>query len=128
MTREEARKLLPIIKAFSEGKEIEFKTGSKKWISTGSIAFTGDVKDYRIKPSSTYRPFANKEECWQEILKHQPVGYLKDKEDGSFVFVTSVNKENCVKLNGNNAWLNVDVIKYYTFADGAPFGVKVEEE
>lgn len=28
MTREQAKKLLPIIQAFSEGKDIETKTGS----------------------------------------------------------------------------------------------------
>ena len=31
--------------------------------------------DYRIKPE--YRPFANAEECWCEMLKHKPFGWVE---------------------------------------------------
>ena len=73
MTREDAKQLLPIIQAFSDGKDVETKTGSG-WISIENMSFAGKPKNYRIKPEPTYRPFANVEECWTEMLKHQPFG------------------------------------------------------
>ena len=73
MTREDAKQLLPIIQAFSEGKCIQTKTGSG-WVNMENMSFSGKPKAYRIKPESKYRPFENAEECWQEMLKHQPFG------------------------------------------------------
>lgn len=57
MTREEAKKLLPIIQAFSEGKKIQWlKPDSDEWIDVvggDNVDFEGltefDVA-YRIKP------------------------------------------------------------------------------
>jgi len=63
MNRDEAKQLLPIIKAFSEGKEIERRSfGEKQWKEANYIVHT-DCNEYRIKPSPKYRPFANAEEC-----------------------------------------------------------------
>lgn len=74
MTREEAKKLLPIIRAFSEGKKIQWlKPDSDEWIDVvggDNVDFEGltefDVA-YRIKPEPKYRPFKNTEECWNEM-------------------------------------------------------------
>ena len=50
MNRERARELLPIIQAFAEGKAIEYKTYSEKWVPLPDPpAFYGD-SEYRIKP------------------------------------------------------------------------------
>lgn len=40
MNRKEAAELLPIIKAFSEGKEIQYKENGR-WYSAEDIAFFG---------------------------------------------------------------------------------------
>ena len=40
MNRNQAKELLPVIKAFSEGKDIETKTGSG-WISIENMSFAG---------------------------------------------------------------------------------------
>lgn len=56
MTREEAKKLLPFIQAFSEGKTIQWLTGSGEWYDvvgndTIDFEFLADRKtEYRIKP------------------------------------------------------------------------------
>ena len=56
MTREEAKKLLPFIQAFSEGKTIQWLTGSGEWYDvvgndTIDFEFLADRKTkYRIKP------------------------------------------------------------------------------
>lgn len=64
MNREEAKKLLPVIQAFAEGKCVETKTGSG-WINIENMSFAGNPDSYRIKPEPKYRQFKDAEECWQ---------------------------------------------------------------
>ena len=66
MTREEAKKLMPVIQAFADGKDVETKTGSG-WMSIENMSFAGKPDSYRIKPEPKYRSFANAEECLQEM-------------------------------------------------------------
>ena len=126
MTREDAKQLLPIIQAFSEGKCIQTKTGSG-WVNMENMSFSGKPKAYRIKPESKYRPFENAEECWQEMLKHQPFGWIKGKEDEYHTFITTVDNNDAMSLSGNSGWSFFDIMNIYTFADGTPFGMKKEE-
>ena len=82
MTREEAKTMLPIIQAYAEGKEIEiFDKTTKMWRTAMLPHFDCDTKNYRIKPEREYRPFKDAEECWQEMQKHRPFGWVKDKKD-----------------------------------------------
>ena len=140
MTREEAKVLLPIIQAFAEGKVIECRTkpsalskswrGMNDWTEMKEIEFWINI-EYRIKPDSKakakYRPFTNVEECWTEMKKHQPFGWVKDKKDGYYVLITAVDNGDYMSLSGNSGWSFYSLMKDYTFADGIPFGVKVEE-
>ena len=127
MNRNQAKELLPIIKAFSEGKGIETKTGSG-WISIENMSFTGNPKAYRIQSEPKYRPFANAEECWTEMLKHQPFGWVKcDKCFYNIVSVSNIDVS-MANVSGDIVTLYFsDVMEDNTFADGTPFGVKVEE-
>jgi hypothetical protein len=89
--KEEIQRLLPIFQAMEDGKTIQTKNGN------GWIDIDGDEDGlnldslisypdcYRIKPESKYRPFANAEECWAEMLKHEPFGWVKDKETHKFL-------------------------------------------
>lgn len=132
MNRQQAKELLPIIQAFAEGKQIEKRdVGSFncEWKETKHPAFNPAVSDYRIKPEPKYRPFKNEEECWQEMLKHQPFGWVKDKEGGHKVTITKVNddeKTGIMAINGKSEWTLEGLMDYYTFADGTPFGIKEE--
>lgn len=126
MNRKEAEELLPIIKAFSEGRIIEFSSitdVSKAWREVTDFPI-GMIKNFkfRIKPEPKYRPFANVEECWAEMQKHQPFGWLKSKEKGYYSFITMLN--NRFRLNGYDGWRFDDAINKFTFADGTTFGVK----
>lgn len=84
MTREEVKELLPIIQAFAEGKEIEIKPKEGvHWcmLAEDDIQYLDFKKcDFRIKPK--YRPFNNSKECWEEMQKHQPFGWIKCKNEG----------------------------------------------
>ena len=126
MDRNQAKELLPIIKAFSEGKAIQ-QTDGYDWYDLDDPDFMANGSSYRIKPETKYRPFKNADECWQEMQKHQPFGWLKDKNDGHLTLITVVDNNNMMALNGRVGLDLLSMMKNYVFADGTPFGVKVEE-
>lgn len=132
MNRSEAKELLPIIQAFAEGKAIEVRSNSKynpgEWIETATPTFDIKSHEYRIKPGPKYRPFKDAEECWQEMQKHQPFGWIKGKEGEHHSLITSIiADEEEVYINGISGFVLDEIMEHYTFADGLPFGVKVEE-
>lgn len=126
MTREEAKAFYPILQAFAEGKVIETRTDPNvvgkgledmnDWTEMNEIEHWNNIQ-YRVKPEPTYRPFKDTEECWEEMQKHQPIGWTKLKGEIEYSFITDVDDT----INYS------DAIKEYTFADGIPFGVKMEE-
>lgn len=129
----EIQRLLPIFQAMAEGRTIQTKNGNG-WIDIDgdedglNLDSLIDYQDcFRIKPEPTYRPFANAEECWAEMQKHQPVGFMKFKDTGiGYYMLTGIARG--VGVGINNSLFSYDrVFDDYTFADGLPFGVKVEE-
>ena len=126
MTREEVKEMLPVLQAFADGKTIEsrcIKGDKSLFYDDEDPSFDNDF-EYRLKPEPKYRPFKDAEECWAEMQKHQPFGWLKSKKDGYYSFITMLNYR--FRLNGYDGWRFDDVINKFTFADGTPFGVKVE--
>ena len=125
MTRKEAKELLPIIQAFAEGKEIEYyDCNDDDWIKTDTPIWTSKI-NYRIKPEPNYRPFKTQEECWNEMLKHQPLGWVRSKKCKALLWnVTSINKDDITII--------CDYYKFhrafecFEFTDGTPFGIKEE--
>lgn len=136
MTREEAQELLPVIQAFAEGKKVEVKTLGSDWEELADdedANFDSEIEWYRTAPEPKYRPFRTKEECWQEMQKHQQFGWLKDEDDSHYTAITFVDDDdeggdaNNISISGNNGWSFEGVMGCFTFADGAPFGIKEEE-
>lgn len=135
MNRNQAKEFSPILQAFAEGKVIECRTKKgtisagipNEWTEIKEIGFWSGI-EYRIKPESKYRPFKDAEECWQEMLKHQPFGWLKDKNDGHLTLITVVDNDKWMALNGRVGWEFLGMMNNYVFADGTPFGVKIEKE
>ena len=127
MTREEAKTMLPIIQAYAEGKEIEiFDKTKRMWITAILPLFNCDSSSYRIKPESKYRQFKNAEECLAEMQKHQLFGWVKNQG----LYRNIANVMSCSITFADNEARDVNyeqAFKNYTFADGLPFGVKVEE-
>lgn len=125
MTREEAKELLPIIQAFAEGKSIQNKIeGLTGWIDTEEIypEYDGQKVMYRIKPEPKYRPFKTQEECWNEMLKHQPFGWLKESEILSLHLINSITNMSIV-IDENTITFQ-EAMNNYEFNDGTPFGIK----
>lgn len=142
MDRNQAKEFYPILQAFAEGKTIETRrkpttdnNGVTKdgwyefndWTEMKELEYWVNV-EYRIKPEPKYRPFANAEECWQEMKKHQPVGFMKFKDtESGYYMLTSIARG--VGVGINDSLFSYDrVFDDYTFANGTPFGVKIEEE
>lgn len=125
MNRQEAKELLPIIQAFAKGRPIEYQDSYEKWVESDIMAFDLSPENYRIKREPKYRPFANAEECWQEMQKHQPFGWLKHKTDNVYSFISKIDKD-CCYFAVNVYWGFDTLFKTKTFIDGAPFGIKEE--
>ena len=141
MDRNQAKEFYPILQAFAEGKIIETRrkptadnNGVTKdgwfefndWTEMKELEYWINV-DYRIKPEPKYRPFKYTKECWQEMQKHQPFGWIKGKEGEHHSLITSIiaNEEE-VYINGISGFVLDEIMEHYTFADGLPFGVKDE--
>lgn len=134
MTREEAKQLLPVIQAFAEGKTIEVYN-HEEWrsITTEDQNFDFVPSYYRIKPEPKYRPFKSQEECWQEMLKHKPFGWLKSKMNGRFSCIGEVYGSDefetvyiALSTSESLSRSSDSMFEQYTFADGSPFGTKEE--
>ena len=137
MTRKNAKELLPIIQAFAEGKSIQRINSLGEWSDvTGDVLFYCNPEDYRIKPEPEYRPFKTKEECWQEMMKHKPFGWLKSirkQEKVHIGRVFEVKDYVLITLSINGILYNINndssyFFNEYTFADGTPFGIKEEHQ
>lgn len=127
MNRKEAAELLPIIKAFCEGKQIQFLFD--EWEDVDEIGlreFLENPELYRIKPETKYRPFKDAEECWQEMQKHHPFGWVKDRNGSKFV-IENVDSRGFVEVYDEGTCNFNDVFEFCTFADGTPYGIKEEK-
>ena len=133
MDRNQAKEFYPFLQAFAKGEAIECRkkpsavkgtSVPNNWTEMKEIEFWNNT-EYRIKPEPKFRPFKDAEECWAEMQKHQPFGWLKSKENGYYSFITMLN--NRFRLNGYDGWWFDETIKKFTFADGTTFGVKEDK-
>lgn len=131
MNREQAKKILPIIQAFAEGKIIQSIRINGRWIDLDintTLSITRLIEEpqkYRIKPEPKYHPFKNAEECWQEMQKHQPFGWIKAISNKYHYSILEVVENGCIFVDGPKVSF-YDLFKFDTFADGTPFGIKEE--
>lgn len=79
---------------------------------------------YRIKSEPKYRPFKTQEECWNEMLKHQPFGWVKSPR-GELFCIDKVFEEGIVYKH-SSCHFNEYLEGQYSFVDGTPFGIKEE--
>lgn len=68
-----------------------------------------------------YRPFKTKDECWNEMQKHQPLGWIKSKKGNIFNIIALYHDE--IKLN-ECEYVYSELSENYIFMDGTPFGIK----
>ncbi len=128
MTKEDIAECIKVMQAYVEGKQIQYvDSETEDWTDIESPIWNWDIYNYRVKPEPKYRSFKNADECWQEMLKHKPFGWIKCKE-GYFniVYVNDdyvglADKDGCsILLASKNSHQD------NTFVDGTPFGIKEE--
>ena len=136
MDRNQAKEFYPFLQAFAEGKAIECRTkpsalskswqGMNDWIEMKEIEYWNNI-EYRIKQQSEakYRPFKDEEECWAEMQKHQPFGWVKTKDKGIRLCMSGLNQKSAFTQVG---YKYDEAFDEFIFADGTSFGVKVEEQ
>lgn len=132
MTREESKAFYPILQAYAEGKVIECRTKPNAvegtdipndWTEMKEIEFWKNT-EYRIKPEPKYRPFNDAEECWAEMLNHQPFGWVVGRRDGVMHLIRSLEY---VSVYTSIQYSFKDAFDKLAFADLVPFGVKIDE-
>ena len=125
MTREEAKSRAELYSALAEGKTIQVLSCKGEWIDikTDELDYLKNYYKYRIKLEPKYRPFKSQEECWNEMLKHQPIGWVRSKKCKALLWnVTSINKDDITII--------CDYYKFhrafecFEFTDGTPFGIR----
>lgn len=127
--KEEVKSVMNIIQAFADDKTIQaIDPYDDEWCNQTKLNFEALFEgQYRIKPEPKYRPFKDAEECWNEMQKHEPFGFTKFKNAKcGYYMVTFIASGVIVGMN-NTPFSYENMFDGYTFADGTPFGVKVEE-
>ena len=126
MTREEAKRRAELYSALAEGKIIQFKQENGEWTDLKTDLMCGIAGSfrYRIKPQQKYRPFKSQEECWNEMQKHHPFGWVKEISSEMLYLINGISDKSIVIMENIDSFK--EAMNIYEFKDGAPFGV-VEE-
>ena len=129
MTKEQAKQMAEVLNAYAEGKPIEvLLDGEWGEVDLNEYSFDPENESYRIKKELKYRPFKNAEECFEEMQKHKPVGWLRRWDD--LVQIVSITDSVIGIWTGSapyyyRRYIFKEVINGgITFADGQPFGIK----
>lgn len=119
---------IKVMQAFVNGKAIEERRISfdhTEWVDNNNPEWRWDKFDYRIKPESKYRPFNNARECWEEMQKHQPFGWISN---GELLFnIISIGEGITIHNGISNYGYSFKGAVSLTFADGTPFGILEKE-
>ena len=133
MSKEEIKERIKVMQAYLDGKNVEcYDEQSGVWNFIFNPSWSDKLR-YRIKPETTYRPFDNAQECIEELKKHEPFGWVKRRPHvgGNCCSpITGIRYDGVVDfIELREDWLRPStVFEYYTFLDGTPFGIKVEDE
>lgn len=124
MTIEETKERIAVMQAYVDGKQIQGECSDGKWVYVPEPSWSIN-ENFRIKPEPKYRPFKDAEECWQEMLKHEPFGWIKCR--GCYFNIVAVTDVYAYLSEADGSAILLASKNSYndnTFADGAPFGVK----
>lgn len=129
MTKEKTKERIKVMQAYVDGKDIEAWDKVKQTWELVIEPSWANFGKYRIKPESSYRPFASAQECIEELKKHEPFGWTKDKPEfgNTCSVIMKVSSSGFIKRD--KTWDSLkEMFQYITFFDGTPFGIKVEDD
>ena len=129
MTREEAKRRAELYSALADGKTIQVQNpNGGEWfdVKIETLRSICEELKYRIKPESQYRPFKTQEECWNEMLKHQPFGWIRNNDTQRLCNIGSIGRNNYGVVIDNSILYFDLAFNTCNFVDGTPFGIKEE--
>ena len=127
MTREEAKRRAELYSALAGGKTIQILNMEGNWIDVEvkKLNYIPETLKFRIKPEPKYRPFETQEECWNEMLKHQPLGWLRSKRIKDICQLITIRNHE-IRIFADLPLYFSRAYREYEFLDGSPFGIKEE--
>ena len=129
MAQEEAKRRAELYSALAEGKTIQVQNpNGGEWfdVKIETLRSICEELKYRIKPEPKYRPFKNQEECWTEMLKHQPFGWIRNNDTQRLCNIGSIGRNNYgVVIDKSILYFDL-AFNTCNFVDGTPFGIKEE--
>ena len=127
LTREEAKRRAELYSALAKGKSVQVQGIDGSWVDVDidKLNYFIETPIFRIKPEPKYRPFESQEECWNEMLKHHPLGWLRSKRiKDIYQLITIRNHE--IRIFADLPLRFSRAYREYEFLDGTPFGIKEE--
>ena len=129
MTREETKRRAELYSALADGKTIQVQNPNEgEWfdVKIETLRSICEEFNYRIKPEPKYRPFKTQEECWNEMLKHQPFGWVRNNDTQRLCNIGSIGRNNYGVVIDNSILYFDLAFNTCNFVDGTPFGIKEE--
>jgi hypothetical protein len=117
MTKNEAKKLLPLIQALAEGKDVElFDSLDKTWNVVKDPIFLSGFS-YRIKPELVYVPF--EWEDWKEFMGKNVIN-----KNGDIWLIIGLSRDEIIieRDEDSKCFKFKDAFLKLNFLDGATFG------
>ena len=147
MEREEIKRRAELYSALADGKTIQILNMEGNWVDVEvkKLNYIPETLKFRIKPEPKYRPFKTQKECWNEMLKHQPFGWIYSKNESCYYCIISVDEDK-IELSPDmyphsettpkEYYLENSYVDFataledyeYTFADGTPFGIREKQQ
>ena len=130
MTKDEARKAAEVMLAYANGNIIEWSRKDRDdWMITDDPIFDWICNDYRFRHKPKYSPFNSTEECWGEMKKHEPFGWIKEKNSNFKMCILSLDNDGVLvgDYEDGKVFISYEAIfKHHTFVDDSPIGIKEE--
>lgn len=125
LTNNSIDEYIKILKSYSEGKKLQFRVkGSKTWYSAETPSFDFSTNEYRIKPTSYYRPYINGNEAFTEIHEHTPSGWLYNMTTMLYEQIL------CIGDNGiytrDNDYSYEQAFNTFIYPNDEKFGIKLD--
>ena len=114
-----------IMNAYLEGKTIQYEDENGEWVDCNGEDWDF-CKNYRIKKK--IEPFESAYECFEEMQKHSPMGWLISKKSGNYVHINHISTilklVSILYCNTIKTYSMEECLNLFEFIDGTSFGKK----
>lgn len=123
MKRAAVIKHFKYVEAFKNGKDIQYREDmDKKWYTASSPTFDEHI-EYRVKPESEIIPFTylNAEDLIGKAI-------ISKTDKSAVILIGMVVKDGVFLSNCIHMILFTDLLDCFTFLDGSPMGITIQNE